>query len=256
MRKLVKLLKANKPSVLTFVGAGGLIVTAVMAYKSAEAVQCSYHEALHAAFDEERELTKKEKAWVYVKTLWPTFTIGAVSVALIVAGDRGHVKRNHAALAAYYISETALKDYQEEVIKELGEKKEKEVRDRVTDKHAKEAVNNGPTYIISDSDRPLVHDLETNCIFRYGYDRLQLEIFKINKDLDDEKLDGISVYDFYERLGVKPPPGEKWPFVGWNKKYYIDPNIYSTLEDIDGTMTPVMVMEYRFRPMYDYDVYG
>ena len=256
MNNLTRFLSKNRPSILTFVGLGGMVVTAVMAYKSYDAVQTRLYEALDSKHEEDPDanLTKREKAWVYVRTLWPTLAMGAISGALIAFGNHDHILRRNAAVAAYYISEKSLKDYQAEIVKEIGEKKEHEIRDRVAEKHMKELPANNQTVVMSESDRPWVCDTATGCYFRMSYEKLRRIIAEAN--LEHFKRDYISVADLYDMLEVPLPPGSDWFNVGWDSRCEIDPYFTSAVHEINGETVPCMVMEYRVRPYYDFDKYS
>ena len=260
MSKFLKFLGMNKPSLMVYLGTGGLITAAVMAYKSAEVVQYR----LDAAWDikisddpenDDVELTKKEKAWIYVRTLWPAITVGAVSAALILLGNREHLNRHASALAAYYISEKTLRTYQEEVLKEIGEKKERELRDKVAVRKAEEVNPTEKTIVLSEGSNPWICDTATGCFFRMSYEKFRRVIAEAN--LEMYKRDYISVADLYEMLDVDLPPGGDWFLVGWGSgggdiEYYMT----STVREIMGEMVPCMVVEYRYKPVYDFNKYG
>lgn len=266
MNKFVKFLSANRPSILTFVGVGGLIATAVMAYKSYPAVRSKIEELeaekdpVTVYYDNEPEdipavLTRKEKAWVYVRTLWPTFTLGAVSTVLIILGNKDHINRRNAALAAYYISESTLKDYQAEVIKELGEKKEREVRDRVSEKKMEEVPANEQTIIISDTSNPWVCDTATGRYFKMNYEKLRRIIAEAN--LEIVKRDYISVLDFYEMLGQDYQAfDDRWNYVGWNARYPLEVFFTSAVRKIGEETVPCMIMDYRVQPFENFCYYS
>lgn len=259
MNKFVKFLGVNRPTILTFVGLGGLVATAVMAYKSAESVQIALDTAWNLKVSEnpeydEPDLTKKEKAWVYVKTLWPTFTLGAISTALVLLGNRDHINRRNAALTAYLLSEETLKDYQAEVVKELGEKKENALRDKLAESHMQQTPVNDKTVIISDPEKPWVCDTTTGCFFRMNYEKLRRVIAEANLEL--LKRDYISISDLYEMMEIQLPPGD-WFMLGWNARSgEIDPHFTSAIREINGETVPCMVMEYRVKPFRDFDMYG
>lgn len=265
MSKFTKFLGKNRPSILTFIGVGGLVGTAVMAYKAAEVVQYRLDAAYNLKLSEDPgiaagevddvELTKKEKAWVYIKTLWPTFTLGAVSVAMIVLGNRDHINRRNAAIAAYYISESTLKDYQAAMIEETGEKQTEKIKEKVAEKRMNDVPVTDRTVIISESDAPWICDTATGCYFRMSYEKMRRVLAEANLELF--KRDYISVADLYDMFDVEIPPGQDWFLLGWSAKDGdIEYFTTSALREIHGERVPCMVLEYRVKPHYDFDVYG
>lgn len=261
MNKFVRFFNQNRPSIFVFAGLAGLIGTAVMAYKSYPIIADNVTQLAEdtVAFSDEptpQEVKeyRKQVAWVYVKTLWPTFTLGAISTTLIILGNSDHINRKNAALAAYYISESTLKDYQKEVIEELGEKKERALRDRVSKKRMEDVPVNDKTVIISDSTEPWICDTATGYYFKMGYEKLRRIIAEAN--LEMFKRDYLSVADFYDMLDVKTHLDDNWDYVGWNSRYPIDPIFTSAVREIHGQTLPCMVMEYRIRPFQDFCYYG
>lgn len=266
MNKFVKFLGKNRPTILTFVGLGGLVATAVMAYKSAESVQVALDTAWNLKVSEDPEydepdLTKKEKAWVYVKTLWPTFTLGAASAALIILGNSDHLARRNAALTAYLISEGKLKDYQAEMVKEIGEKQAGKIRDQVNEKKLSEAPEPTSTVILS-SDEPWLYDTATNCYFRMNYEKFRR--IMVEAALEITRNDYISVAELYSLLDVELPPSGKntsWWMIGWsardlNSDGKLDYWPTSTITEIQGNKVPCMVIDYNPGPHHDFNMYG
>lgn len=74
-----------------------------------------------------------------VKTTWkcyiPAAISGVASIACLLGSHSVHAKRNAALATAYKLSETALNEYREKVVEEIGEEKEKVIRDKVSQKH-------------------------------------------------------------------------------------------------------------------------
>lgn len=259
MNKFLKALGKKRPIILTGIGICGMVATAVMAYKSWPSVHTAVDDKLEEVYEEEgddRQLTKMEVGKIYAKTLWPTVTLGAVSMIMIILGHADQVKRTSAIATAYYLSESTLKEYQEKVIEEIGEKKEREIRDRLSCSKMTKVEPNDQTIVKSDGDEPWMFDSVVGCYFRMGYEKYRRHIAEAN--LDMYKRDYLSVADLYYKMSVRLPGGiNEWTYLGWNPRDGdIEVYMTSAIHEIMGEMVPCMVIEYKVAPKYGFDRYG
>lgn len=259
VKNLIKVLAKNRPIILTAVGIGGMAVTALLAYKSYPAVTDAIADKADEVYQEENRenLTKMETVKVYAKVLWPTVTLGVVSGVMIVLGHKDQVKRTSAIATAYALSESTLKEYQEKVIEEIGEKKEQAIRDKVAAAKMEKIEPTKETIVVTDDNKPWMCDTATGTYFRMNYERFKRIIAEAN--LLMFKRDFLSVPDLYELLEVELPPDvmSEFALLGWNSNDG-DIEIYTTsaLRTICGETVPCMVIEYRARPKFNYNVYG
>ena len=119
----------HSPEILTGLGIAGMITTTVLAVKATP-------KALELIEEKKREERKDELTPVeVVQTTWkcyvPAVTTGIVSAACLIGSNSVSARRSAALATAYKISETALSEYKDKVIEEIGEKKEKTVREKV-----------------------------------------------------------------------------------------------------------------------------
>lgn len=237
--KFKEFLSRKKPDILTFVGLGGMIGFGVMLYRARPKVDKELEES-------EEPLTKKEKAWVYVRNLWPAALVGVGSSICIVLGNREHNKRSAAIAAAYYLSESTLKTYQEKVIEEIGEKKERGIRDKVAaEKQAKHPYAEDRTLFISDTNKPWIYDAVLDKYYRANVETVRRAIAEANVDM--YKFNYVSVRELYYKMDVFL--GDKWDDLGWNiSDGEIDIWFTSTITEIEGVEQPCMVLEYRGKP--------
>lgn len=259
MNKFMKILSKNRPVILTVTGAIGMVATAVLAYKAYPAVTEKLNEKADEVYENEErdQLTKMETAKVYAKVLWPTVTLGAASLAMIALGHTEQIKRTSALATAYALSESTLKEYQSKVIEEIGEKKEQAIRDKVAASKMEKVEPTKETIVLTDDNKPWMCDTVTGVYFRMNYERFKRIIAEAN--LLMFKRDFLSVPDLYELLEVELPPDvmSEFALLGWNSNNG-DIEIYTTsaLRTICGETVPCMVIEYRARPKFNYNVYG
>ena len=194
------------------------------------------------------ELTVKETVKVTWKCYIPTALSAAATVTCVILGNRESNKRNAALAAAYTLSESALKTYQEKVIETIGEKKEEAVRDAI----AKDVVNNekfrGVNQEIESSGKgdTLCIDSVTGRIFTHDIEKIRKAEAKLNKYLYSSMF--VSLNDWFFELGL--PGCEIGDQIGWNADSGpIDIQFSSQLLDDDR---PCLVISYHVGPRFDY----
>lgn len=261
MNKFVKFLGKNRPTILTAIGIVGMAATAVLAYKSYPAVTDKLNDKADEVYEMEGrdQLTKTEKVQVYAKTLWPTFAIGGISAGMIALGLNDQVKRTSALATAYYLSESTLKEYQEKVIEEIGERKEQAIRDKVAVSKMEKTEPVNQTIVYTEGSQPWIYDTFTNVFFRMNYEKYRRIIAEATNLMITQ--DFISVEELYYMLQVKLPEGKNWHLLGWaarngrsNLKDYYRETL--AMREINGESVPCMIVEWQIDPKYDYNVYG
>ena len=125
-------LSKRSPEILMGFGIAGMVTTTVIAVRATP-------KALRLMEEKKQELETDTLAPVdVVKATWkcyaPAAITGAVSVACLIGSNSVNAKRNAALATAYKLSETAFTEYREKVIETIGDKKEKTVRDKVSEK--------------------------------------------------------------------------------------------------------------------------
>lgn len=234
------------PALLTGVGIVGMIAAAVMAVRATPKALELIEE--HKAEADSAELSPLEKAKASWKCYIPAAATGAASIACLIGANSIHAKRSAAFAAAYALSESALKEYQDKVIETIGEKKEQTIRDAV----AKERVEKNPVssreVIITEKGNTLCYDVISGRYFRSDIDKLKRAENELNRQLRDDMR--VSLNDFYYEIGLSDVKiGDD---LGWNiDNGYIDLKFSSQLA-ADGT--PCLVVDYKVAPQYNYDI--
>ena len=237
-------LRKNAPVILTGVGILGFVGTTIMAIKATP-------KAL-VLIEERKKETKQDKLppIEVVKTTWrcyvPTAVTGFASVGCILKANSINTRRNAALVTAYNLSKTALAEYKDKVVETLGEKKEKAIRESISqDKLDKNPVQNNEI-IVTDKGSTRCYD---GVFGRYFYSDIELinrAINKINRDIVSYNY--ASLNDFYHELGLEPVDiGDD---LGWNiDDGQIDVEYDAKLAS-DGK--PTLVMRYTVAPRREY----
>lgn len=248
LRSFEMAIRKHSPEIMTGIGIAGFITSTVLAVKATPKAIILLDEK-----KKKEKLSKNTKLPVgeVVKTTWkcyvPTVVTGVAAGACVVGGQVSSLRRNTALAAAYSLSASTLKTYQQKVIETIGEKKEKEIRDEV----AKDQIRNNPVgrneIIIAGNGSIRCYDPTTNRYFVSSVDKLRRIEVKLNKDLINCMF--VSLSDYFDEVGLSPTNISD--DLGWNSDDTIEFDFSSQLDEMDN---PVLVVSFRVGPREDYRV--
>lgn len=234
----------HSPEILTGIGITGMVTTVVMAVRATPRALILIEERKEEAnIDNLTPIEKVKAAWTcYI----PAAITGGLSIICLIGANSVNVRRNAALAAAYTLSESALKEYQEKVVEHIGEKKEQSVRDAIAkDKLDRDPVTNHEI-IITDKGNTLCYDLHSGRYFRSDIDKIKKAVNEINETLIKDMY--VSLNDFYYELGLdNTKMGDE---LGWNidqGQVRVD---FSSHLASDGT--PCLAINYQVAPRYEY----
>lgn len=240
-------IKKYSPEILTGIGISGMIFSTIMAVRVTPAAMKLIEQKKNES--KKDRLDKKE----VVQTTWrcytPSVVSTVVSVICIIGASTINSKRNTALAAAYSISESALKLYQEKVIETVGEKKEQEVRDNV----AKEYLKNDPIttreIILTERGNTLCYDPLSSRYFKSDIEMLRQAVNELNRDMTIRIGMSVSLNDFYDKIGIdRTTVGDS---IGWNvNKGLIELKFSSQLTN---NAMPCLVINFVTMPSYDFN---
>lgn len=245
--EIIKTIKAgavkHTPEILTGIGIAGLITTPVLAVIATPKALKLMDIAMN---EKEDDLTPIEVVKVTWKCYIPALLTGASSIACIIGANSVHASRNAALATAYNISRTALVDYREKVVETLGEKKEKEVREKVAaDKMDSTPIKNNEV-IIMDKGNSMCYDSVSGRYFMSSVDTINKAVNHLNRQMLSEMY--ISLTEFYYEIGLESTKVSD--NLGWNLDMgEIEVVFGSKLAD-DGT--PCLSIDYLVEPRYDF----
>ena len=249
-------LTKHSPGILTGIGIAGMITTTILAVKATpRALSCIDAKKEELALESDDNLTPVETVKATWKCYVPAVVTGAVSTACLIGANSVNARRNAALATAYNLSATALAEYKEKVVETFGEKKEREVRDKVAEERLKKDPLNQSSVIITGVGETRFYDNISKRRFTSDVEKVR----RIVNDLNARMLDGedhISLNDFYYELGLEGLAyGDE---LGWNVSKYgragmIKINFSAHLEN-DGK--PSIVLEYEVEPKRGYQYYS
>lgn len=248
-RGVARSVKKHSPEILTGIGIAGMIATTVTAVSATP-------KALRLIDQKEIEEKRRLKPVEVVKTTWkcyiPSAVTGVMSVACLIGASSVNLRRNAALTAAYTLSETALKEYQDKTVEVVGEKKEQEIRDAV----ATEQLRNSPTIrpeeiIDTGLGKTLFFDPLSGRKFWSDVEVIRKAENDLNRRMRDEV--NLSLNEFYVGLGlpeVDPSVGDS---LGWDiDKGYIELAYSWIVDPPNESGQKCCVISHRNPPKYHF----
>lgn len=255
VRDVQSAMKKHSPEILMGVGIAGMVTTTVMAVRATPKAlqrieQAGYDKGSDEAPCMDMEYTPLTTLEM-VKVAWPCYIpaaiVGMASIGCLICSNSVNARRNAALATAYTLTESTLKEYQEKVIEEIGEKRESGIRDAIAkDRLDKNPVANN-TVVITDSGNTMCFDVLSGRYFRSDIDKIKKTVNELNRRMCSENY--ISLNEFYYELGLEGiKQGDE---IGWCiDKGYIDLDFRSRLNDKGE---PCLVIDYQIVPQYDYN---
>lgn len=258
-------LSDHAPEILTGIGIGGMVTAAILAVRATPKALILMEEEKERQNDElwaeacdncpddmypEVAPITELKPVDVVKTCWkcyvPATVVAGASIACLIGANSVHTKRHTALAAAYSLSETVLKEYQEKVVETIGEKKEREVKDAIAkDKIEKDPVSKHEIVFTGKGDT-LFYDVLSGRYFKSDIDAMKRAVNELNRRMRDEMY--ISLNEYYTEIDLDSiAVGDD---LGWNiDRGYID--IYFSAQ-LAPDETPCVVVNHNILPKYGY----
>lgn len=245
----------NGPTILTISASVGVVATAWTSAKAG--VKC-------AQKLEELEYSSKQKPTMVdkAKKVAPNAVVpalcGAATIACIIGAHKMHIQREAAIAAAYTILEGRLKKYQEQVISEIGEKKEKRLNDQAAQKIVDETYSqNGLNVIQTRHGNILFMDSFSGRYFYSSYEHI--ERAKIALAAMAQKELCVCLNDFYDFLEIPGIEGGK--ILGWNICDVSDQTFDNVIPIVTNRtcltptpeQLPCTIVDYEIEPIIDFD---
>ena len=259
-------LKKHSPEILTGMGIIGMVGTVVLSVeatpKALVLMEEKKREINHDILEEAKanghdvyQKVDKLKPIDVVKTTWrcyiPATVLGVASIGCLIGASSVNARRNAALVAAYTISETALKDYKSKVIETIGEKKTEKVESSVAQAKLDSDPIEKKEIIITDKGDVTCYDVWSGRYFKSSMDELNRIVNELNKRMLDSYYGYISLNEFYEAVGLSAT--KVGNDLGWKLdggRNLIELNFDSQIAT-DGT--PCLVVDFDTRPVYEFD---
>lgn len=243
-----KFLGKHSPEILTGIGVTGMITATVLAVKATPKALELIKEERDELYplDESIKLTPVETVKAAWKPYIPAVITGIGSIACVIGASAVNHKRNAALATAYAISERTLVKYRDKVIETIGEKKEKEVREKVSQDEVNCKPVSNSQVIITSKGNTLFMDSISGRYFRGDMDKIKKAVNELNRRMNYENY--ISLDEFYYEIGLEPTKTSSR--VGWNLDSGLIEIEYNTCLAEDE---PCIVLDYNIEPRYEFD---
>ena len=130
--------KHKSPTILTCIGAAGVVGTAVMASKATTKANLILEQA---TLEKGEELTKLEKVNVVLPVYIPTVLIGAATISCIFGANTLNKRKQASLVSAYGLLNESYKEYRKKVEDYYGEGSDDEIVEEIAkDKYADSTV--------------------------------------------------------------------------------------------------------------------
>ena len=244
-------LSRHSPEILMAIGITGMITTTVLAVKVTP-------KAIHLIEARKEELEVEKLTPVEtVKATWkcyiPAAVSGATSIACLIGSHSVNSSRNAALATAYKLSETAFSEYREKVVETIGEKKERVVRDKISEEQIKNNPVTKTDIIVTGKGSTLIFEPLSSRYFYSDLEKIKRAENNLNKQIICDPFDaGVTVNDFYDEIGL--PPTATGDGLGWNLRIgLIDiyPSAQMADEESEHEGEPCIVLNYSNPPRYE-----
>jgi hypothetical protein len=231
-------IQRNSPTILTTLGTAGFVTTVVLAVKATP-------EAMYLIENDKRRsneiLTRRKIVKIAWKCYIPAAVTGVVSLGCFIGSNSISLRRSAILAGLYSLSETALKEYQENVADILGKNREEKLNEEIVQRKLDKDPASSKEVIITGKGEVLFYDTWSGRYFKSDMEAVR----RSQNDLNAELLGGgmyIPLNSLYDELGLEAV--ESGNQIGWTLDGILDIRFTSKLAE----GVPCVVMEYKPRP--------
>ena len=241
-----RVLKRNNSTILTCIGAAGVIFTAVTAVKATPKAT-----RLLDKVEEEKgeDLTTLEKIKVAGPHYIPSILIGTSTIACIFGANILNKRYQASLISAYALIDNSYKEYKKKVVELYGE----EVSNEVISSIAKEKYTDD---IQVSDNKQLFYDEFSHRYFESTLEDVIKAEYNTNRNLQCNG--GVYMNEYYEFLGLEPIPGGNE--LGWSSGI-LESHYYAERIEFDHEKVVLeddlecCIITLRYEPVIDFAYY-
>jgi hypothetical protein len=249
VRGLTQLLSRNAPAILTGLGVVGLVGTTALAIKATSDAKDDIRRAALERSDEissfhPDEFTRMEILEIVWKRYIPVALSCGVSIVCIIGAQTMNAKRIAALVSVYALSEQTLKEYQDKTLEVVGEKKERQIREKIAEERIA-CLEDDDIPMAFDDSKIVFLDPITGRTFISDIESIRAAVNDVNLEVINHMSAPHNV--FYQSLGLDSAiAGDE---LGWNTSHKMD--VRWSAVSRDGK--PIFMLDYVHLPIRDYD---
>ena len=244
------LMVKHSPEILTGIGITGMITTTILAVKATPYALELIDERREELYplDEDVQLSPAEVVKACWKCYIPAAITGVTSTACLIGASSVSARRTTALAAAYRLSESTLAEYKDKVIKTIGEKKEKVVREKISEERVEKNPVSKSQVVVLDKEGTLFMDPLSKRYFKSNVDVIRRAVNTINERILNDISGYASLNEFYDEIDLDHT--DLGDDLGWNTSHLIklDFDLIKTEDD-----KALWVIYYENAPKYRYD---
>lgn len=226
----------HTPEILTGLGITGMISSTILAVKATPHAQAKIGRAIADKNGDDPSLI--ETVRIVWKDYLPSAILTVVSTGCLIGATSVSIRRQAALATAYTLSESALSEYSQKVTEEIGEKKERAIREEIAKDKLDSVPYESENVYNTNKGENLCMDSYSGRYFKTNIEDVKQAVNKLNYSLIQQQF--ISLNDFYYELGL--PAVKMGEDLGWPvEKGLIDVTFGAGL--VDGK-TPCLVLNY------------
>lgn len=198
-----RFLKRNSSTILTCVGAAGVIATTITAVKATPKAMLLIQNA-----EEEKgeKLTKLEVVQVAGPVYIPSIMIGASTIACIFGANALNKRSQAALMSAYALVDNSFKEYKNKVSELYGEETDMRIREELAkDKYEESGI-------VAEDEKQLFYDEYSKRYFNSTMEDVTKAEYNLNRAL--ALSDYACLNEFYDLLGL--PRTDYGDDLGWS----------------------------------------
>jgi len=221
----------HSPEILTGMGVAGVFITSYLAGKA------SYEMAM---VDEATQWTPtlKERVKEHWKLYIPVVLSGGVTVACIIGASKASGRRTAAAVTAYSLTEKAFSEYKDKVVEQIGENKERKVRDEIAQDRVDKSSNE---VIFVAHGNVLFCEAYTMRFFRSDMETVKKAEVTINQRIYQDMY--VMLSEFYDLIGL--PPTSVSDYLGWDSGNQMELRWSTTMTE-GMAAEPALMFDYNY----------
>lgn len=185
-------LRKNASTILTCVGAAGVVATTITAVKATPKAMMLLE---NAEKEKGEDLTKFEVVRVAGPAYIPAIVTGAATIACIFGANALNKRSQAALMSAYALLDNSYKEYRKKVEDIYGEEGQERIRNEIA-KDRYEKIG-----LVPSEDKQLFYDEFSGQYFESTMEDVLRAESEVNRDIQMQGFASLS--EFYEKLGIE-----------------------------------------------------